>query len=813
MLYMDGETMKLEVITQAVELYINGEVDEFDWNCIEEECRNEKKYYYNLIERLIKNYNQYVPGTSNELDFFIALRCFLISFKVGLRLPENVELKRNRLGFIRSADGRIFASIDAPEYVNPKFVSEAFQYESVKNKGEDERYLLKTNRFIRELTGYEYFNSEAQKLCVTGIMKLPSGYSSLIVLPTGGGKSLVTQSLAYKEEGLTVVIVPTISLALDQELAAKDSIQHITNREIFSYSSGSSRGPQIIDAIKQRTARLLFISPEALIKNEDFVATIMEANKAHYLKNIVIDEAHIVVDWGDLFRTDYQILEPWRKKLLSENDELNTVLLSATVDTNTGKLLKDMFSYNGKWVEFRCDALRKEPRYCVVQCKSHHEKKKRIIELVKTMPHPLIVYTMRPERAETIKEWIKAEGYAGVETFTGETGTKERDELIRGWKKNEFDVMIATSAFGMGVDKPDVRTVIHEFAPDNPSMYYQELGRGGRDGLPSLSILCLYPEEDLEFSRRNKVLHVDKTIGRWKSMFWSPKSKRVDDYAFIDTKVKPNYNLNYKYDIANARDVQWNIYILLLFRRYNLIEIMDVQYEQEEERYIFKIKIIDERLSVIDEKTEQLLSEVRQKEKGRFSDEFEALKRAINGASKTCFAEMFIKTYPRVSEYCAGCGAHNKIEYDDDDRFALNKRVEIEAIKEKATFNNDAIIIAKDAEEYLRKLVNRGVTNYITNRNDLGDFESLDSNLFTMNFYEFRRIIGSKNYFFLKDVCCVIYSDVPGEFQKEYSAIQHFSNKGMVFIHIVPEDFEVDAAGKRISAYIGNDITDGLMEE
>ena len=143
----------------------------------------------------------------------------------------------------------------------------------------------------------------------------------------------------------------------------------------------------------------------------------------------------------------------------------------------------------------------------------------------------------------------------------------------------------------------------------------------------------------------------------------------------------------------------------------------------------------------------------------------------------------------------------------------LNKRVEIEAIKGKASFNNDAIIIARDAEEYLCKLINRGVTNYITNRDDLGDFESLDSNLFTMNFYEFRRIIGSKNYFFLKDVCCVIYSDNPSEFQKEYAAIQHFSNKGVVFIHIVPEDFEVDAAGKRISAYIGNDITDGLMEE
>lgn len=805
--------MNVNVITDVVEKYINGDVEDFEWDIVEAECKGEKKYFYNLVERVIKNYNQYVASSVGKLDLVIAIRCFLITFKTSMRLPDGLIDEYSALGFHSTVDGKVYASVEAPSYISTKFVSDAFQLNGAKIKGEDTRYLLKTNNYVNDLTEYEYFNSEAQKLCVMGVLRLPEGYSSLVVLPTGGGKSLVTQTLAYKEEGLTIVIVPTISLAIDQEIAAKESIQYITNREIFSYSSGSANGTQIIDAIKEHTARLLFISPEALIKNEDFMKIIIEANDSKYLKNIVIDEAHIVIEWGDLFRTDYQTLEPWRKKLISTNPELRTILLSATIDNNTGRLLKNMFSTDDKWVEFRCDALRKEPRYCVVNCKSHHEKKKRILEMVNCLPHPLIIYTMRPDRAEKIKEWIIESGYEGVETFTGETNTKDRDELIRGWKKNEFDIMVATAAFGMGVDKPDVRTVIHEYVPDNPSMYYQELGRGGRDGLPSLSVLCIFPDDDLEFSKRNKVLNVDKALGRWESMYRSPNSKRVEDHVFIDTKIKPSYNLNYKYDVANARDVQWNIYLLLLFRRYNLINIMDVEYVREEERYVFKIKLIDNRLAVVDANTEKLLTEIRAAEKNRYSEDFEVLKKAILTSDKTCFSEMFIATYPRVSEYCAGCGSHEKILYDDDNRFVLNKRVDISISQADAYINEDSLVISADYDLYIEKLAEKGIINIISDIEDIKRMKSERPEYMQINFYEFRRLYSSKNMLYLNGICVVCYSRDQDSFRKEFSVVQKYANAGFKIIHIVPEDFEVDTTGKRVSAYIGNNITDSLLEE
>lgn len=171
-----------------------------------------------------------------------------------------------------------------------------------------------------------------QKLAVYGALNAPEGYTVLVSLPTGGGKSLVTQTISYQKDGLTIVIVPTISLAIDQKRVTKKVIKRATNEEeIFSYSSGDDVGP-IFKAIREQKAKVLFISPEALLENPGFAEVVKEANKSRYLKNIVIDEAHIVVDWGASFRVDYQCLESWRNMLLLTNPSLRTILLSATFE-------------------------------------------------------------------------------------------------------------------------------------------------------------------------------------------------------------------------------------------------------------------------------------------------------------------------------------------------------------------------------------------------------------------------------------------------------------------------------------------------
>lgn len=123
-----------------------------------------------------------------------------------------------------------------------------------------------------------------QKLAVYGALNAPEGYTVLISLQTGGGKSLVTQTISYQKDGLTIVIVPTISLAIDQERVTKKVIKKVNNEEeIFSYSSGDNTEP-IFKAIKDKKAKVLFISPEALLENSGFAEVIKEANKSRYLK-------------------------------------------------------------------------------------------------------------------------------------------------------------------------------------------------------------------------------------------------------------------------------------------------------------------------------------------------------------------------------------------------------------------------------------------------------------------------------------------------------------------------------------------------
>lgn len=262
-------------------------------------------------------------------------------------IKKDIEITGNQYGLRVDAEGLCYATLNLPDYLNTDIIRQGFMEEYVEPE-KDDRYFLGVTPNIYRLTGFRKFKSIRQKLAVNGTLNMPDGYTTLVALPTGGGKSLITQTMAYqKKDGLTITVVPTVSLAMDQVRVAKENINIASESEIACYYSDLAKEEKrsIIDRVKNRKLRLLFISPEALIKNEVFKQVIETVNNSGYLKNLIIDEAHIVIEWGNFFRIDYQCLEPWRNNLYEKNSKLKTVLLSATYEKNTVNILKSMFVY------------------------------------------------------------------------------------------------------------------------------------------------------------------------------------------------------------------------------------------------------------------------------------------------------------------------------------------------------------------------------------------------------------------------------------------------------------------------------------
>lgn len=802
-----------EELVEYVTSFFNEE-NEAEFNLEIDALNSAELFHYYTVKRLHKAYKLFLENDDFLGDLLIAFRDYMITFDVAQEYKGKPIKEIIKYGVdYDDVEGKYFASMQLPKYVNEKFVSDAFikNTESIKiGKGNT----LLTDSLIYSLTGYSHFKSMDQKLAVYGALNAPEGYTVLVSLPTGGGKSLVTQTISYQKDGLTIVIVPTISLAIDQKRVTKKVIKRATNEEeIFSYSSGDAVGP-IFKAIREQKAKVLFISPEALLENPGFAEVLKEANKSRYLKNIVIDEAHIVVDWGASFRVDYQCLESWRNMLLLTNPSLRTILLSATFEDRCVATLRNFFEVNEKWIEVRCDALRHEPRYTVIRAKSYGEKQKNILELVRKLPHPMIIYVARPVEADQIKQMLASNGIKNTRTFTGLTGRVQREKLIDAWVDDDYEIMIATSAFGVGVDKGDVRTVIHTYIPQNANTYYQELGRGGRDRLPCLSVLCLQPE-DTTIGRdriKKRVLTPEKIIGRWDSLYNNAKSQRIsNNRVFIDTSIKPNYADVDEFDDSptSDADMNWNVYVLLFLRRFNLIKMLEVK--KDIDHYVILIELIDDRLMVINDELTELITQFREEEWEFYSSSYNAISSAVRANCKDCISELFYDTYSKVYEYCAGCNAHTNAIIGDINKFPLKNRV-IEPLRiisdeQRQPFGDalELVTILNDNDSLrplVDKLISKGVTTFV-----LPDTKDDYENLIRINSIRNTLIITQSDlfnlqkaggYYYTSGLVAVIYDKGKNTIGKQYLSIRNnlCGKSETRVIHIIKENTYLDELGK-----------------
>lgn len=488
------------------------------------------------------------------------------------------------------------------------------------------------------------WKSLAQKEAVWLCLKASGNSTHLIGLPTGSGKSLIFQCLASLQSGLTVLVVPTTALGMDQLEILKDMTISRTLRP--SLYTSDANAEQIIDEINSRRCRLLISSPEAIVSGRLFKPLAKQAEEG-FLTKFVVDEAHIIESWGAEFRVEFQllgsVLKKWR---MSSPSGITTVLLSATFAPSTSDVLRDMFKdANGTWEERVVQQLRPEIHYFRSDRPvSNFEREARVKEALLNLPRPLILYATKIEDVDHWGSVVRDLGFRRFRTLHGNTPAKERREIVEKWRRGELDMVVGNSAFGMGIDKPDVRSIVHACLPEGIDRFYQEVGRGGRDGFPTISLLVQSLEDEaIAVTNRTTLLRDPRKIQeRWNAIWGSRESQ--SDLSFIVRKdVRPSYRVG---EVTGEEDVRWNQRLLLLMQRAGLIRIEDLVTrvtdtgevsESGEVKYENLLRItLFKNSEELRSKLPELLEQDAEIERGRGRESFNTLKKYVYGKESIC---------------------------------------------------------------------------------------------------------------------------------------------------------------------------------
>lgn len=563
---------------------------------------------------------------------------------------------------------------------------------------EDEHRAIPTRRtdsvvpmepFLQAVTGFENYVSPGQKEAILSALLMPKGESLIVNLPTGSGKTLVAQApvlLNGLEGGLTLVIVPTSALALDLERRTQEVI-HFNNKEWSSHNLAwlSSLSEDAQSAIKNRVRSgqqgILFSSPEAVCGTLLF--SLYAAAEKGLISYFIVDEAHLVAQWGDAFRPAFQQLAGVRRGLLKESGEqgFRTLLLSATFTPLIIQTLESLFGPKEKMHVVSAVHLRPEPRYLSCRASNESEKALRVEELIRFVPRPFILYTTTRKDAKKWFRKLQGNGFQRLACIHGETNNSAREEFIQKWVDDKVDGIVATSAFGVGMDKANVRTVIHAALPETLDRFYQEVGRGGRDGRACLSI-TIFDKDDQRIAKGMSVptlIGDEKGFDRWSTLYrGSEKFADDSDIRIVDIR-KTTLQQQTDYD----RD--WNMRTLILLARSGLVRLESTKpkrlersefeheesfltrIEEEQEDYYSKIvvRILDP--SLMDRvHFEQCVGSERQRVTESANRSFSGMVAALDGHREMSevLVDLLASGEVLVSPVCRGCPFNGGLPHD-----------------------------------------------------------------------------------------------------------------------------------------------------
>ena len=332
---------------------------------------------------------------------------------------------------------------------------------------------------LKEYWGYDSFRPKQEEIVEAAL----EGRDVLAILPTGGGKSVCFQVPGMMREGIAIVVTPLIALM-------KDQVQNLTDRGIRALCINAGMGRREVDNALNNALygdfKFLYVSPERL--GTRLFQSYVQEMKVSY---IVVDEAHCISQWGYDFRPDYLQIGKLRELV-----DAPVIALTATATPQVAEDIMERLGFRDKCL-IKSGFERPNLSYVV---RRTEDKLGQLLNICNSVSGTGIVYVRSRKKTEELSAFLSANGVSASFYHAG-LGQQSRTDRQEQWKSDKIRVMVCTNAFGMGIDKPDVRFVIHFDVPDSPEAYFQEAGRGGRDGKRSFAVM-LWNSSDVKRLRQ-----------------------------------------------------------------------------------------------------------------------------------------------------------------------------------------------------------------------------------------------------------------------------------------------------------------------